>query len=213
MSIFNLLMGSGPKITIVGSEKTSPATGTSLVINKPADVASGDLLVALVVAARRADDTWTGPAGWTERAQSNDGGNSPDIAIFTKVAGGSEGASYTFSYTFSSSLTGCIVALRGGTYDTVGALTRTSSTSRTIAGITVAAGGSTLLAIVAIMIGSETITPPSGMETLSSETGATSPNWAVLIGRPVPSGATGDKTATSTGSNNGGSYMLAVSPS
>lgn len=213
MSVVTLLAGAPPKITIVGSEKTSPTSSTSLVINKPTEVVSGDLLVAFVVAANRADGTWTPPAGWTERAQSNDGGNTPDIAVYTKTAGGGEGASYTFTYSATKNLTGCIVALRNATYDTIGSLTRTTSTSRTIAGVTVAVTRSALLAVVGISDTSQTITPPADMTVIKSESGGTSPNWSVMFKRPVPAGATGSKTATSTGSLDAGTYMLSVSPS
>lgn len=212
MSVSRLLAGAPPKITVVGVEKTSPSTSTSLVINKPSGVVSGDLLIAFTVTSNRADGVFSPPAGWTEQAQSNDGGNNPDIAVYTKTAGGAEGASYTFTYGSSKSLSGCIVALRNATYDTISALTRDASTTRNIASVTVANTRSALLAVIAITGGSQTITPPTDMTALTSESGGTSPNWSVVFKRPVPSGATGAKTATSTGSANSGTYMLAVSP-
>lgn len=87
-------------ITQVGTTTTagSGSTATTVVCSKPTGTASGNLLMALVTCHNLG--TVTGPSGWTEKftaATANDFKTS----LWTKVAGGSEPSTYTWTETVS----------------------------------------------------------------------------------------------------------------
>ena len=98
----------------VRSNSFALSSGTTAVVTKPAGVVSGDVLVAFATedSSGPAVDI-TAPAGWTATG-TNDGLGIP-TKIFWRVAGGSEGASYTFGTTNSAAADGIvrIVAFTG----------------------------------------------------------------------------------------------------
>jgi len=70
---------------------------TSLTINKPTGTTSGDVMIA-AIAFRPYNATLTAPSGWTLiRKTSQSVGNNLAQAIYRKVAGASEPASYTWT--------------------------------------------------------------------------------------------------------------------
>lgn len=74
------------------------AASGGLACNKPTGVASGDVLVAIVTT--NDDTSLGGPASWTKQVDKVAGTAGTDhfeVTIWTKVAGGSEGASYTWT--------------------------------------------------------------------------------------------------------------------
>lgn len=88
------------------ASNSSTGSAVSLTITKPSGTAEGDLLVAVLGRPRTGGSyDWANPAlaGWNVLFNQNDGGN-PGLAsqVLWKVAGGSEGASYTFNYVGSS---------------------------------------------------------------------------------------------------------------
>lgn len=70
------------------------ASLTSHVVNLPASITAGQLLIAVVSV--RNLGSWTPPSGWTERA-SQDSGGVGELTLFTKIADGSEGSTVTFT--------------------------------------------------------------------------------------------------------------------
>ena len=88
------------------SAATASSTATtSLTVNKPSGTTADDVLVAAI--ASRTAPTITAPVGWS-LVRSDVSGTSLTQAIFVRTAGGSEPASYTF--TFSSA----VVSVVGG---------------------------------------------------------------------------------------------------
>jgi hypothetical protein len=84
-------------------------SSTSLVIPKPAGVADGDLLVAVIM---NDTNTSTPPAGWsTLRASSAGAGSAGNVGVFYKIAA-SEGASFAFAHSLDSA-SGIVIAYRG----------------------------------------------------------------------------------------------------
>lgn len=81
---------------VTGQEGNSPANNT---VTKPTGTTSGDLLVA-VIATDETSNTWlTYPSGFAEPAtngKSTQTATQPKFQVATKVAGGSEPASYAF---------------------------------------------------------------------------------------------------------------------
>lgn len=69
----------------------SKASGTTLTINKPTSVASGDLLIAVLVANQT--DGWNQLSGWT---RLNNIVTDPSTSIQFRIADGTEGASFGF---------------------------------------------------------------------------------------------------------------------
>jgi hypothetical protein len=130
-----------------GTATTATVTNNaSLTIAKPTGVVAGDVLIANLVQVNSVTPP-TAPADWTLIDQTNlGGGNRPYASVFYKVAGGSEGADYTFTVPIGATVTaaGGIVAFSG--VDTSGATpfdvapgtiqANTSSGTATAAGIT-----------------------------------------------------------------------------
>lgn len=68
---------------------------TSMAVNLPASVSSGDLLLAFVSV--RNAGTWTVPTGWVEFASQVGGSSVGETTVFYKVADGSEGSTATWT--------------------------------------------------------------------------------------------------------------------
>lgn len=83
-------------------------SATSLAINKPAGVVSGDVLVAALVT--DAGGAWTPPSGWTQIQTVT---NTAVVTAWYLVAGGSEPSSYTWNWANSTQGAGGIVAYTG----------------------------------------------------------------------------------------------------
>jgi hypothetical protein len=90
---------------------TKGNAGTTLVINKPVGTVANDLLIAIVGDAT-VGDALTAPAGWTQVNQ-NDCGAGCRLAVFYRVAGGAEGASYTFTLGAAAAAAGTILRYTG----------------------------------------------------------------------------------------------------
>lgn len=71
---------------------------TSVPLNVPPGTTTDDLLIAVLSSAGNGT-TVTAPGGWTEISDVNSGGGggSQTLAIYTRIAGGSEPSSYTFT--------------------------------------------------------------------------------------------------------------------
>lgn len=78
-----------------GTAFTSPTAGTDFTLNKPAGVATGDLMVAFVSSNQHS--TITPPAGWTavNTASIDDGTTDTALFILKRTAGGSEPSTWT----------------------------------------------------------------------------------------------------------------------
>ena len=96
---------------IAEANAITSGAATSLVINKPTETIENDVLVA-VLSATGTTGTYTS-TGFTERYRNN------GFAVLTKVAGASEGSSYTFTFA-SLTVRGVILAFRYCSYDAVG---------------------------------------------------------------------------------------------
>ncbi len=84
----------------------------SLVINKPAGTAQGDVMVAAI--SIRPSTATINISGWTlVRRINNSSGNSNSLAVYYKVAGASEPSSYTWSLASSTGSAGGISSFSG----------------------------------------------------------------------------------------------------
>lgn len=74
---------------------------TSMAVNLPASIASGDLLLAFVEV--RNGGTWTVPSGWTQLGTQAGGGSVGKLTVFYKIADGTEGSTATWTASLGTS--------------------------------------------------------------------------------------------------------------
>lgn len=113
---FSMVTMRGKTPYFLASENASITSATSITINKPTGVLAGDLMVAVMGQGTGANSNITsGPSGWSEEVVSVQNLESAQnyCEIWTKVATDSEGASYTWNYSGTTSTgKGVILAFR-----------------------------------------------------------------------------------------------------
>lgn len=96
-----------------GATQQGGANAANFTITKPTGVVSGDFLVCWVVVDAGSAITITGPSGWTKSRDDNDGGAfGIGLQCWTKLAGGSEPANYT--WTNNGDVAYTLIAASGG---------------------------------------------------------------------------------------------------
>ncbi|MDF2733513.1 MAG: exported protein of unknown function, partial [Chloroflexota bacterium] len=98
------------KVDIRSTSVGANGTATSVVIERPAGARPGDQLIAAVGV--RGSPTIEAPGGW-KLVGIEVNGTITTLATYTRVAGSSEPASYTWKFSASQAASGAIVALRG----------------------------------------------------------------------------------------------------
>ena len=196
---------SGPPITFVASA-TNQSTGTAFVINKPTGTVDGDVMIAVITMENNAG-TMTPPSGWG--TIYNNGANSGDILVFTKVAA-SEGASYTFTLGAIKTASGGIVSYRNASVGFGGAIS-TSSTTCVAPQVLMPTTDCLLLGYYGTPVLSATISTPSGMSIVVSDVDATSPSWRLFSQSITASGLTGTRTSTLSSAGLGILFFLTPS--
>lgn len=183
-------------VSFVGAEVSTANSMFNNVVNKPAGVQSGDLILLIVfVPASGSVYAVNTPAGFTS-ALNVLAGSTGRIQVLQRVADGSEGSSFTVGnqgYGMQRSLA-CCVYRAATTVATVPSSAATSSTAPSISPTSLGV----LLGIFACEATSTEVTghtPPSGM-TAVTQINPTGAHLAVdhLLASPV--GATGNKTVT-----------------
>jgi hypothetical protein len=180
-------------------------------------VAAGHVLVAAVdVRLTGGYARITAPSGWSlVRRDSSTTGASLTQAVYVKVAGSSEPASYTWSFPYKTASAGAILAY-SGVDPSSPVLAHSgrflaSSTGMTAPSVNVSVSGSLVLGLFGSN-GTRTITPPSGMterfEAIANGTYDASSEGADYV--PASTGATGDKTAQTGGLNSSSIGQLVV---
>ncbi|HXF66699.1 MAG TPA: DUF6701 domain-containing protein [Burkholderiales bacterium] len=197
-----------------------PAT-PALTIAKPAGTLANDVLVA-AIGLRPPTATIAPPAGWTlVRRLDNAAGSPNSLAVYIRVAGASEPASYTWNLSGFTHAVGGIQAFSGA--DTASPID-VENGQTTASGLTHATPSVTTTVANAMLVtahtfsSSATWTPPAGM-TEAYDVAVPSPPAAVgqaLEGawqvQPL-AGATGAKTATaSNDADTGNAHILALRP-
>lgn len=203
----------------VRSSSSSPgaAFGASTVtLTKPAGTVAGDLLVAVIMQAKEATTAPTAPTGWTQSGSIAGGaraGANGASAVFTKVAGASEGASYAFTSTATAN--GAIWAVTGADTTTpVEILPAWASTGTTAAiaaaSVTTTSAGDVLLGAFSVLYGTAAVTfsTPTGMTAVGTQRAGNYLSSAFFHQALTAAGATG--TRTSTASNAGTTPTQAV---
>jgi RHS repeat-associated protein len=105
---------SGSNIAFRSAASAGVDTGvTSLTINKPSGTAQNDVMIASI-AVRPSSASITPPSGWTlvSREDQNTG-TTNSLAVYRKVAGASEPADYTWTFSTSTGAAGGIQSFSG----------------------------------------------------------------------------------------------------
>src|SRR5258706_14748137 len=202
------------------SAASATTTGATLTITKPTGVALNDVLIASI-GLTPSSGTITPPSGWTlVRRTDNAGPTSNSLAVYYKVATGSEPTSYAWGMSGASFTTGGVHAFTG--IDTTTPIhiengqTTASATTHATPSITTSAANSIVVTSHAFASGA-TWTPPSGMtegfdkaNANNNATGmAVEGDWLLQ----AVAGATGVKTATaSANAEAGNTHILGPRP-
>lgn len=191
-------------VFVESATNQNAATGSSLIINKPTGTQQNDLMIAFMTT-DSGTSTWTGDTSWTEIA---DQGTVPNIRIAYKVAGASEGSSYTFTSSISTQiLSGAILTYRGAAYDAIGSIVNAAN-PLVPTGPTAAADWCRLIGF-ASRAASTTIT--STMTQRLVDPNGNSPNW--FIGdKIVIAGATGTESFTVGSTSSVAAVLLTIKP-
>lgn len=175
-------------------------TSSSVIVNKPTGTVEGDLMIAFIMAGS-SGVTPTYPSGWTQSILDTTGNNSGAVAY--KVAGASEGASYTFTVGGSFGRNVQIVTIRNAKNLTVGTYDEGSDATLVAPSITAEPG------ILLGWFGSEGTptlsTAPSNM-TLGLETTGGPVCWVYY--QTVYSGSTGTKTLSISSNQDNRSILV-----
>lgn len=182
--------GGNPKF--LGYAAANVSGSTTIVVNKPAGVQDGDLMIAVMVTP--SFPTTAGPAGWSKVLTQ---GTNPGMDAFTKTAA-SEPSDYTFTLSAAANPAIQILAFRNAAFDVVGSLdTITGTGDITIPAIT-SDGGLVIAAVGGWSASSgSTTSTPSGMTLIHTETKAGSPytKLATFL-QKVSAGSTGTRIST-----------------
>jgi hypothetical protein len=203
----------------------SAATDTSsLSINRPTGTAANDVLIASI-GLRPSSATISAPSGWTlVRRTDNTTGQTNSLAVFRRVAGASEPASYAFDVTGAVHSVGGIQAFMN--VDTANPID-VEAGQATASALTHATPSVTTTVPNAMLVTAHTFatsttwTPPTGMaegferqfQPVAANQGQSIEGAYVL---QASIGASGAKTATATGASGaadlGATHILALRP-
>jgi YD repeat-containing protein len=129
--------------------------GNNLTVGRPAEAKAGDVLVAEIVSAN--SNTITAPAGWTAVPGGEAVNNSVRVKVFTRVATGSDPASYAFTFDGLGRHLGGIKAVRGADtaapVNAAGARAGYGSGALTGASVTPTKDGSLMSAVTGVQDG------------------------------------------------------------
>lgn len=188
-----LAMGA-KKPPLFRSSSVADGDAETVTLSKPTGTASGDMLVAAVFT--RSDITITPPTGFTQRMLNTHADGS--FGIYTKMAGGSEPASYDFDLDAYERFTAIMLAYQNApALDVAGTDTIDKENTTTIIADSITSTGlGTLIGFFAVRSGGESVSSgPSGMTLRAATAGADLTMWAYDL-QPSAAGATGSKTLT-----------------
>ncbi|MFL5625143.1 MAG: metallophosphoesterase [Ktedonobacteraceae bacterium] len=190
------------------------AGGAALTIAKPSGTQSGDVLVAHVIV-RSASNTITPPAGWNLVLRQNSS-SSIATAMYVKVAGSSEPASYTWSFSTAGQAAGGIASYIGvnATTPVDASHAQYNDTTSNVdnTGVTTTAANDMLVYAVGITVAT-TVNVPSGFTQQWSTTSQSS-TTSEMSQKIFPSvGATGTIHATHNGGTSSNiTILIALKP-
>lgn len=189
--------GNNPTPRVTGSQTSAAASGTAITVAFPS-YSAGDLLL-FAVAKNTTNSTITTPSGWTLlRAVAT----TASMALFCKVATGSEGSSVVVTGSTSTARSAVCLAIAGLSGNQVASPTifTSASTSVNIGGVTITTLPALLIAIMGRHGTALTLTEPTGFTEIEDYTGSGSTGMNVSQMDAAATGATGSFTGTASAS-------------
>jgi hypothetical protein len=188
--------GSGPITFRSASGGSNGGGSTGLVLALPPGTTSGDVLLA-AVSLRNSSAGIGVPAGWTQTINASESGALRTV-VYRRVAGGSEPASYTWTFSASTSAAGLIAAYFGvdtaTPVEAADGYGNSSSTQITAPGVNTKTAGAVLVNVSSTAV-TTVIAPPPGM-TERFEQGGTGVALSLNDEPRATVGATGIRRAT-----------------
>lgn len=197
-----------PEFVASASTQTNTQV-TTLTINKPTGTVEGDLMVAVMARDGASGQTWTGDTSWTEVADQTSA--TPSLRIAYKVAGASEGSSYTFTVSSSGTLSGAILTYRYAAYDTIAGAFTTGANPLVLTSISPTQSQSTLLACGARRAASITLGTPTSMTARVTDSDSTSPSY-IVCDQNVAKGPSGTRSMSTGSTADVAGIMLSIKP-
>lgn len=219
-------------VAIQSSSTKLESSLSTITIDKPSGVVSGDLLIAQV-SVRRSNTTWSVPSGWTElhdQTMPDDTNGSLAQVTAWKIAGGSEPSNYTFTPSGADPMAGIILRITGHDPTTpIGASSgladNSPDTTADGTAITPQANSLLLMAISACRSGVSaaptldtyaivTSDPGGWAEVVAEQALGTNPGCSQVIAYAtrVQSTSTGTPTATASGTVKSIVHFIAITP-
>jgi hypothetical protein len=176
-------------------------------LQKPVKAAEGMLLVAFLGSAGQFAG-FGAPAGWTKRKEKD---ANPSVVCFSKIAGASEPASYTFTH--ANKVTGgFIVALNNMAFDVAGNVVYAGNgVDLDVEEVTVATDNSVILTFISSQYNLTSPVAPLGMVEVISDDEAANPQQ-YLHYEWVNSGLCGNRNFGTTDAGGTWHFMIACSP-
>ena len=192
-------------------------SGTTMTITKPTGTAENDLLLGIGGLYIASDPAVVPPSGWSEDIESlytayHWGG------IWHDIAGGSEGASYSWTWTGSATHSGGIVRISGADtsspVDDVDVSANGYGETGTCPSITTTVADCLILRVLIIhYLDPDDVTPPDGFTTIfGAGSNAAAPAVIVASNEQQHIGATGTADFTWTGAKVHKCYTIAIAP-
>lgn len=209
-----------PYASFIAEEANSGSSATSTAITIPAGTVPGSIMLMLVQAtAATTAPTITTPTGWSVEDTSTftDAGFGFTVALYKRVADGSEAATVTLLFSAASTWVSSIASCGGADEDIVYSRNYQSSTS-TATGTSITATTNGLLLYMSTTAntadtGSRTFGTVSGM-TERLDTGVSNnidPRIGISSQEGLTAGSTGDKSSTLSGSvTSATTYLICV---
>lgn len=199
----------------------APSGTLTLTIATPSGTVAGDVMIASI-AVRPNTATITPPAGWTlVRRMDNASANANSLAVYSRVAGASEPANYSWTFSASTGSAGGIQTFSG--VDTTTPInvesgqTTPNGLSHTTPSVTTTMAN-TMLVTSHGFTSAASWTPPGGMTEAFDTASIAVPNGGGIsiegnCARQASAGTTGAKTATATADSDvGNAHILALRP-
>ena len=211
-----LPMGAHAAITYVGARNTAAVgTASSMALNGPVGLATGDLMIATVSQAGAAVN-WTAPAGWTTLTTSN-GTQSPRLVAWYRVATGADtsSTSYTFTSSASAERGGGIMAFRGVNTSTPiasSAIQAYAAVTNVVAPSITPGVANTMLVAIWGFSDSVATVPAAMTASIPHGSGAANANLMSAYQAVSASTATGTRTLSTLDSVTSNAVLLALTP-
>jgi len=188
--------------------QTGSANAAAITVSVPANLRSGDLLLAAISV--RDAPTITAPAGWT-LVRNDAAPGELRTAVYARAVSGGEAAGYTWTFSASERAAGMIVAYRG--VSAVGAsganVNAGGSASIVAPSVTPGSAGTTLVSFFSVRDSGSIASPASMLERADLGSGGSSGVRVAVADEYRSVGtATGTRTATAANEENIGQSVI-----